>query len=126
MFATETELLRLDLRCDRRAPALAREAVRKLQDAGVVPEDAVLLVSELVSSEVLERGCAESSSQGRKTIQLVASHVPDGIRISVDTGANGRLRGPGLLIGRVLRGLAHRWGIAAIDGTPELWAELAY
>src|SRR5437763_6974134 len=124
MTTAESELLRLDLRCDRTAPATAREAVRELEAAGEVPEDAVLLVSELVSSEVLERGC-DARSDGADTIQVVASHVPDGVRIAVDTGANGRLTGPGPLIGRVVRGLAHRWGIAAINGAPELWAELA-
>jgi hypothetical protein len=121
MSATNnSELLRLPLRCDRFAPATAREAVRELEANGEVPQDAVLLVSELVSSEVLERGCAES-----ETIELVATHVPDGVRIAVGTGANGRLAGPAPLIGRVVRGVAKRWGIASIDGSPELWAELA-
>lgn len=94
--------------------------MRELQANGEVPEEAVLLVSELVSSEVLERGCAEC-----ETMELTACHVPDGVRIAVDTGPNGRLVGPHPLIGRVIRGLAHRWGIASFDGSHELWAELA-
>jgi hypothetical protein len=114
------ELLRLTLRCDRSAPALARDAVRELEANGAVPQDAVLLVSELVSSEVLGRGFADD-----ETIELVATSVIDGIRLSVDTGTQGQLNGPGPLGGRVVRGISQRWGIASLDGTPELWAELA-
>jgi hypothetical protein len=119
-FTTNSELLRLELRCGRSAPGEAREAVRELAANGAVPEDAVLLVSELVSSEVLDRGCAED-----ETIELVASYVPDGVRLAVDTGTNGHLSGPGPMIGRVVRGISQRWGIGSLDGRPELWAEIA-
>ncbi len=121
MLSSNDELLRLELPCDPSAPAAARSAVRELTASGAVPEDAVLLVSELVSSEVLERGPTD-----RETIELVASNVPDGVRIAVESPAHGRLPSPKPMVVRVLRGLARRWGIAQLDGRPELWAELAY
>jgi hypothetical protein len=95
--------------------------VRELEAAGAVPEDAVLLASELVSSEVLD--CRPAASD---TIELVASNVPDGVRITVESGPGSGLPRPTAMILQVVRGLARRWGITHLDGQPELWAELAY
>jgi hypothetical protein len=95
--------------------------VRELEAAGAVPEDAVLVASELVSSEVLERRSTASD-----TIELVASNVPDGVRITVESAPGAGLPRPTPMILRVVRGVARRWGITHLDGRPELWAELAY
>lgn len=95
--------------------------MRELEATGAVPEDAVLLASELVSSEVLERRSTASD-----TIELVATGVPDGVRITVESGAGAGLPTPTPMILRVVRGVARRWGITHLDGRPELWAELAY
>lgn len=121
MPMSRRELLRLRLPCDRSAPATARDAVRELEAAGAVPEDAVLLASELVSSEVLDRQPTASD-----TIELVASNIPDGVRITVESGAGAGLPRPAPMIVRVIRGLARRWGISHLNGQPELWADLAY
>jgi hypothetical protein len=86
-----------------------------------VPEDAVLLASELVSSEVLDRQPAASD-----TIELVASNIPDGVRITVESGAGAGLPRPTPMILRVVRAIARRWGISHLNGQPELWADLAY
>jgi hypothetical protein len=115
------ELLRLKLPCDRSAPATARDAVRELEASAAVPEDAVLLASELVSSEVLDR-----LPDASHTIELVARNIPDGVRITVESGSGAGLPRPTPLILRVVRGLARRWGISHLDGRPELWAELVY
>src|SRR5690348_5291591 len=117
MPMSKRELLRIRLPCDRSAPATARDAVRELEAAGAVPEDAVLLASELVSSEVLDRQPTASD-----TIELVASNIPDGVRITVESGAGAGLPRPAPMILRVVRGLARRWGISHLNGQPELWA----
>ncbi|HEY2772369.1 MAG TPA: hypothetical protein VGI87_17465 [Solirubrobacteraceae bacterium] len=111
----------MTLPCDSSAPATARGAVRELEAAQTLPEDAVLIASELVSSEVLE-----GRSSASDTIDLVASNIPDGVRITVESGPEAGLPTPTPMILRVVRGLARRWGISHLNGRPELWAELAY
>ncbi len=122
---TETEL-RLDLRCDRDAPAAAREGLRGLRQAGASAGDAALVASELVSNAVLHSGAGEDD---RLTVEVAVSR--DRVLISViDPGRSGgaarprcrtdRLGGFGL---RLVEQLATRWGSDRAGGH-RVWAEL--
>jgi anti-sigma regulatory factor (Ser/Thr protein kinase) len=116
------------LRCDRSAPARAREALRQIDGIDPVCEDALLVTSELVSNAVLHSGC-----DPQEEIELVADRVPAGIRIEVaDAGRSGRTPrvkraddgSPGGIGLRLVHALARRWGADRQDGV-RVWAELA-
>lgn len=124
--AVEAEL-RLDLRCDDRAPASAREAIRKLRGVGRIVGDAVLVASELVSNAVLHSGCGRSD---RLTVHVAVGR--ERLLISVlDPGRSCGAARPrpsadhlgGLGLGLVAQ-LATRWGSDRTDGH-RVWAELA-
>jgi hypothetical protein len=120
MGGAGSELLRLSLQCDRLAPARAREAVKHLQTIGSVRDDAVLLVSELVSSTVLARESGPS-----ETIELIASEVPHGLCLAVATEAGAPRPRPEALSAWVIGALARRWGVESEGGRARVWAELA-
>jgi anti-sigma regulatory factor (Ser/Thr protein kinase) len=121
-------VLRVLLRCDRSAPALAREAVGGLASIEHVRDDALLVTSELVSNAVLHAGCNPNDR-----IELVAELVPEAVRNTVvDVGRSDRaprvgnsadigLGGLGL---RLVEKIARRWGTDR-NHLVRVWAELA-
>jgi anti-sigma regulatory factor (Ser/Thr protein kinase) len=120
--ASPSPVLGLSLRCDHRAPRLARQALgqaleQALEEAPVL-EDARLIASELVNNAVLSSGCAADD------IIRVAAQLEDGfLVISVhDPGVAPRL--PGGFGLRVLQRLAARWGTESPAGH-RVWAALA-
>ncbi len=123
----EREILRISLRCDESAPGIARRALGELDDVDPVREDALLVVSELVTNAVLHSE-AESGDQ----LELVASVHAGRLRIAVtdpgrsesdpapvrsEPSGNG---GYGL---RMLDAIAPRWGSERAGGM-RVWAEL--
>jgi anti-sigma regulatory factor (Ser/Thr protein kinase) len=116
--ASSSSVLGLSLRCDHRAPRLARRALEEVLDESPVLENARLLASELVNNAVLSSGC------GADDIIRVVAHVDDGfLVVSVhDPGVAPRL--PGGFGLRVLQRLADRWGTESPDGH-RVWAALA-
>ncbi len=115
---TASELLRLPLRCDRGAPQRARDAVRRLEAIDSVRDDAVLVVSELVSSAVLER-------EPRETIELVATEVPQGVQLVVATRGSAVRPHPAAMSASVVGAVARSWGLEWQGERTELWAQLA-
>ncbi len=118
---------RLELRCDQRAPAAAREGLRKLDGIGGILSDAMLVASELVSNAVRHSGAREKD---HLTVEGTVGR--ESLLISVvDPGRSGRavkprsgtphLGGLGL---RLVEQLATRWGSDRADGH-RVWAELA-
>ena len=128
MSVRPAELLRLRLRCDASAPALARRAVAELAVIDPVREDALLIVSELATNAVIHSG-----SRPEDKFEIRADLVPAGLRIAVtDQGRSntspvrreGNHPGPGGMGLRVVEALARRWG-SERDHHLEVWAELA-
>jgi anti-sigma regulatory factor (Ser/Thr protein kinase) len=123
------ELLRLRLRCDESAPALARRALAKLAVIEPVRDAALLIVSELATNAVIHSG-----SEPEEEFELRAELVPVGLRIEVtDPGRSnttpvrreGDTPGPEGGMGlRVVEALARRWG-SKRDHQFVVWAELA-
>ncbi len=124
---TTAELLRVPLPCDHRAPRQARASVRRLDAVGPVREDAVLLVSELVSSAVLEPETrpAEQEAEPPETIELIASEVADGVELAVATRGRGVRPFPRAISAAIVRALARSWGLERRGDRTELWAQLA-
>jgi hypothetical protein len=116
MSSTDSELLRLRLRCDSLAPSAARDAVKGLEAIAPVRDDAMLLVSELVSSAVVD-----ARPQARETIELVATEVPRGVQFAVAGGVSQ----PKAMVGWVVGAISRRWGIDQSAEGAQLWAELA-
>ncbi len=123
-----TELLRLPLTCDRGAPGRARDAVKRLQAIDPVRDDAVLVVSELVSSAVLE-AYGEPSEPGdgepRETIELIATEVPYGVQLVVATQGTAVRPHPAAMSASVVSAVARSWGLEWQGERTELWAHLA-
>lgn len=122
------ELLRLRLRCDASAPALARRALAKLTAIEPVRDDALLIVSELASNAVMHSGCLPEEE-----FEVRAQLVPAGLRIAVtDHGRSGTTPvrrqtnnpGPGGMGLRVVELLSRRWG-SERNSHVVVWAELA-
>jgi serine/threonine-protein kinase RsbW len=120
-------VLDLDLCCDRRAPAVVREAIARLTDGGWVLGDAMLVATELVTNAVLHSGAAETD-----TVAVRILRVSDGLLISItDPGRSGTdahiVEGARPLFGgyglRVVAAVASRWGSERGDGY-RVWAEL--
>ena len=133
---TGTELLRLPITCDRRAPGRARDAVKRLQAIDPVRDDAVLVVSELVSSAVLEvygepreAGDGEPREAGdgepRETIELIATEVPHGVQLVVATQGTAVRPHPAAMSASVVSAVARSWGLEWQGERTELWAHLA-
>src|SRR5436309_11795488 len=118
MSAAESQLLRVPLRCDASAPARARDAVRRLDAIDPVREDAVLLVSELVSGAVIGRG-----SDSRASLELTAHELPRGVHLAVSAPINcAPPTPPKPALSSVVGALARRWGIERRDESLQLWA----
>jgi hypothetical protein len=125
---TGTELLRLPLTCDRGAPGRARDAVKRLQAIDPVREDAVLVVSELVSSAVLEvYGEPREPGDGepRETIELIATEVAHGVQLVVATQGTAVRPHPAAMSASVVGAVARSWGLEWQGERTELWAHLA-
>ncbi len=122
-----TQLLCIELACDRTAAASAREAVAGLTDLGWIGGDARLIASELVTNVITHVGC---HAQGRIELEVTDSGTAIGISVrDRDTQAppvHARPRslvpshGLGLMI---LAALARAWGTDH-DGGYRAWAEL--
>jgi hypothetical protein len=133
---TGTELLRLPLTRDRGAPGRARDAVKRLQAIDPVRDDAVLVVSELVSSAVLEAygeprepGDGEPREAGagepRETIELIATEVLHGVELVVATQGTAVRPHPAAMSASVVSAVARSWGLEWQGERTELWAHLA-
>jgi anti-sigma regulatory factor (Ser/Thr protein kinase) len=119
--------LSLELACNDRAPAAAREALRALEGIGWILGDAMLVTSELIANAVTHSGCDE-----RDTLEVTLEVRDECLFVSVwDPGTLGgkavargeddAFAGLGLkLVGELCR----RWG-AQRDGGHRVWGELA-
>ncbi|GAC1434630.1 MAG: hypothetical protein NVSMB51_02250 [Solirubrobacteraceae bacterium] len=122
-----TELVRLALRPGVDAPGQARDALKGLPELEPVCEDALLVVSELVTNAIRHSGCGPD-----EFIKISAILDDQAIRIAVeDPGRSGQAPaiaeqrppaegGHGLLL---VDQLASRWGVEDPD-TRVVWAEL--
>jgi anti-sigma regulatory factor (Ser/Thr protein kinase) len=128
MPAPDSDLLRLQVPCDRQAPAVVRGALHdRFREHARVVGDAILVASELVANAVLHSGCSEEES-----IQVRVSLGRDRLLIRVrDPGASGRearardyspFGGWGL---QIVEQLTDRWGSERGDGHL-VWAEMAW
>lgn len=121
-------LLRLELRCDERAPRVVRASLSSLDEIEECAQDLLLISSELVSNAVLHSGC---STQDLLDVSL--ARCERGYRLSVvDPGhsqssaepAPPRPAGAGGLGMRIVEKLAARWGQSRGRGY-QVWAEVA-
>jgi hypothetical protein len=115
--ASPSPILGLSLRCDRRAPRLARRALEEALDTAPVLEDARLVASELVNLAVMNFWCVADdiirlAAELDEEFLIISVHVP-----GVAHEAEGEL---GM---RVVQELAHRWGSETHDGH-RVWAAL--
>ncbi len=122
------ELLVLEVGCGREAPAIARAALRQIKELGAAHDDAILIVSELVTNAV-----AHSGGSPADMIQVRAVLIGADVSISVhDPGLSGdtpHLRDTSVLQAggrglRIVERLARRWGFE-LDRGHRVWAELA-
>jgi hypothetical protein len=74
-----SELLSLDIRCDRNAPAVVRGVLAEVDDDGLSLGDAILVASELVTQRCLtlgrlggSHGQGTGESAGRSSVDLGA------------------------------------------------------
>jgi anti-sigma regulatory factor (Ser/Thr protein kinase) len=120
------ELLRRRLPCDESAPLLAREAFRGIAEIDPVRDDAVLVVSELVTNAVMHSGCGPAED-----LEVVAQVIPQGVRIAVtDVGRSTSTPAPrttparrGGLGLRLVETLAESWGTEHRRGR-RVWADI--
>lgn len=122
-----SELLSLDIPCDRHAPAAVRDALGEVHDGVWSLDDGLLVASELVTNAVRHSGCEPDH-----TLQVSVDLASDSLLISVhDPGISKRSAQPrcseeiepggwGL---RIVDQLAIRWGAERPDGY-RVWAEL--
>ncbi len=122
-----TELLSLDIPCDRYAPAAVRDALSEIHDGVWSLDDGRLVASELVTNAVRHSGCEPGH-----TLQVSVDLAEDGLVISVcDPGISkrdarpraGEDMEPGGWGLRIIEQLATRWGADRPDGY-RVWAEL--
>jgi anti-sigma regulatory factor (Ser/Thr protein kinase) len=123
-----SELLSLDVPCDRHAPAVVRDALGEVHDGGGwALDDGLLVASELVTNAVRHSGCAPDH-----TLQVSVDLARDSLVISVHDPGLSRRRAeprtpdepePGGWGLRIIEQLATRWGAARPDGYL-VWAEL--
>lgn len=123
-----SQAMRVLMRCDRSAPRLAREAVRRLDATEPLRDDALLVASELVANAVLHAGCEPDD-----LIEVIAELDPTALRITVvDAARSGSTPMPceGPITGvegvglRLVQTLAKRWGIER-GRRLSVWAEIA-
>jgi hypothetical protein len=63
--ASERELLVLEVGCGREAPAIARAALRRIQELDAARDDAILVASELVTNAVVHPSLGRVPHQPR-------------------------------------------------------------
>lgn len=120
-------VLGVSLRCDPRAPRLARAALEDAPEAATVIEDARLIASELVNHAVLHSGC-ESDDMIRLAAHLddgfliISVHHPVAVPMTELTQQADSPESDGLRFS-VVEHLAHRWGAENPDGH-RMWAAL--
>ena len=122
-----SNLLSLDIPCDRNAPAVVRGALAEFDEDGVSLADGILVASELVTNAVLHSGGTAdhrvnvhaSLQQGRL---LISVHDPglSGETAQPNRFEQSKVGGLGL---RIVEQLARRWGTERPDGY-RVWAEL--
>lgn len=121
-------LVGLSLRCDYRAPRLARRALEDALEADPLLDDARLVASELVNSAVLYSGC-HADDILRVMVSLdggylvISVHAPSVARPVVDCGDPGRDPDTDRLGLRVVQHIADRWGAESPDDH-RVWAAL--
>lgn len=126
MSEQSADLIRLEVRCNRDAPYIVREALDDALQGCDVREDARLIASELVTNAVLYSGCGPD-----QLIEFRANLDGGSLLISVSdpcvSGQDAHLRdddpgggGYGL---RIVDRLASRWGSEHPDGQ-RVWAML--
>ena len=126
-LAQTRDLICLTLPCDPGAPKFARDALRGLPEVAQILDDALVVVSELVTNAVIHSGCVP-----HETITLHATITGSRIRISVlDPGHTAQppkpseqppVSGGGLGL-RIVGALADHWGAEKTDRR-RVWAEL--
>lgn len=123
-----SDLVCLEVRCDRDAPSVVREALDTALEDSVLREDARLIASELVTNAVRWSGCGPD-----QLIEVRASLSDQALRISVSdacvSGQTAHLRAPADLAKggfglRIVDRVAARWGSEHPNGQ-RVWAELA-
>jgi anti-sigma regulatory factor (Ser/Thr protein kinase) len=122
-----TQLLSLDIPCDRHAPATVRDALGEVHDGIWSLDDGLLVASELVTNAVRHSGC-----QPDHTLQVSVGLAREGLVISVHDPGISRVDAeprttediePGGWGLRIVDQLATRWGAERPDGY-RVWAEL--
>jgi anti-sigma regulatory factor (Ser/Thr protein kinase) len=121
-------ILGVSLRCDRRAPRLARRALESALATTRVLEDARLVISELVNNAVLHSGCATDdiirvTAQRDGSFLIISVHDP-GIGAEFPHLRDPKVPEPGGYGLRIVKEIAARWGVENPDGH-RVWAALA-
>jgi hypothetical protein len=115
------------LRCDRRAPRLARRAVESALERAPLLDDARLVTTELVNHAVLHSGCVADD-----IIRVMVRLDPGFLIISVhDPGRSNEApwrhprdhSEPGAFALQIVEEIADRWG-AEHPGAHHVWAAL--
>jgi hypothetical protein len=119
----------MSLRCDRRAPRLARRALEDALDSAPVLEDARLVASELVNHAVLYSGCDSEDimrlmARRDDGFLVISLHLPEVGLPAPDRRRREEELDIRLLGLRVVHHLAHRWGREK-PGGHRVWAALA-
>ncbi len=121
-------MVNLALHCDASAPGRARDALRDLPELGAAREDALLVVSELVTNAVRHSGCKPLETivlNTRVTDRCVRIAVHDPGRSADTPEARREPAGPDGGLGlRLVEEVSDRWGVERPDGR-WVWAELA-
>jgi len=126
MSESPSNLLALDVPCNRHAPAIVRCALAEIDQAGLPLGDGVLVASELVTNAVLR-----SRREPEHVLEVRAGIHRGRLVISVHDRAAGsatayRARDARLNFwgARIIERVALRWGCERPDGY-RVWAELA-
>ena len=128
MGAENTQLLHLELRCDRDAPGVVREALDRALGDSQLRESARLVASELVTNAVQHSGAGPD-----ELIEVSAMFDSGSLVISVVdpciAGSPARVRNDGWSAAggfglRIVENIARSWG-AERPGGQRVWAELA-
>lgn len=122
----KTDVLALEVTCDRDAPGTVRQALLDLESLGWVMGDVMLVASELVTNAVLHSGCLDEHR-----LKVRAWLDDDHMRISVwDPGlsdSSARLEAVENVAGgwglRIVEQLAVKWGAERGDGY-QVWADM--
>lgn len=129
MSESTSSILGLSLRCDRRAPRLARRALERVLRTAPILDDARLVATELVNNAVLHSGCAADdiirvSARMDDGFLIISVHDPG---LSTETPSLRHRDGsePGGLGLRIVEKIAHRWGAERPDGH-HVWAALRF